>query len=82
MVVVLWVAMMNNQEATEMRDHGLKAIQELLIVLNLAKTQCSQEQYEQIKRGVGLSIGRIQMELLAVINAAYPELDDLILPTR
>jgi hypothetical protein len=67
----------NQQDATEMRERGLKAIAELSQLLNTARDRCSQEEYELIKRGVGLSIGRIQTDLLDIINAAYPELDDL-----
>ncbi|MCM3869424.1 MAG: hypothetical protein ND895_01835 [Pyrinomonadaceae bacterium] len=69
---------MNKNDATKMRDHGLAAIRELTAAFNIAQAGCSEEECERIKRGVGLSIGRIQMELLEVINAEYPELDDLI----
>lgn len=69
--------MMNKHDATEIRDYALRAIKELTALLSIAKDKCSPEQHEQIRRGVGLSIGKIQMEILEVINAAYPELDDL-----
>ncbi|MDX6384800.1 MAG: hypothetical protein QOK48_2373 [Blastocatellia bacterium] len=68
---------MNQQDATEMRDHGLRAIEQLSDILNIALEKCPPEQYEEVKRGVGLSIGRIQTELLDVIYGAYPELDHL-----
>jgi hypothetical protein len=32
---------------------------------------------QQLKRGIGLSIGRIETEVLALIYAAHPDLDDL-----
>ena len=70
-------AMMNKQDATQMKQHGLKAIEELSDLLNIAVERCSGEKYERIKRGVGLSIGRIQTELLDVIYEDYPELDHL-----
>jgi hypothetical protein len=70
--------MLKKDDATEIRDHALKAIKELIALLHISKDKCSAEQHQQIKRGVGLSIGKIQMEVLEVINAAYPELDDLI----
>ena len=69
--------MMKKQDATEMKQHGLRAIEELSDLLNIAVDGCSGEEYERIKRGVGLSIGRIQTELLDVIYAEYPELDHL-----
>jgi hypothetical protein len=70
--------MLNKDDAKEIRDHALKAIEELMALVYISKDKCSLEQHEQIERGVGLSIGKIQMEILEVINAAYPELDDLI----
>ncbi|HYR77460.1 MAG TPA: hypothetical protein VEM96_16720 [Pyrinomonadaceae bacterium] len=70
--------MLEKDDAMEIRDHALKAIRELMELLHISKDKCEPEQYDHIKRGVGLSIGRIQMEILEVINTAYPELDDLI----
>ena len=39
--------------------------------------QRSAEIYEQLKKGVGNSIGTIRMEILEVIVAEHPDLDDL-----
>lgn len=69
--------MIEKQCATEIREHALKAIAELTRALNVGQNRCSQEVYEQIKKGVGISIGHIQTELLDVIYVAYPDLDDL-----
>lgn len=69
--------MMNKQVATEIQQDGLRAIEHLSLLLIKAKDRCSSEMYEQIRKGVGLSIGRIQTELLDVIYAEYPELDHL-----
>ena len=69
--------MLEKDDAKTIRDHALKAIKELMALVYLSKDKCSPEQHEQIQRGVGLSIGKIQMEILEVINTAYPELDDL-----
>jgi hypothetical protein len=74
------VTMLKKEDATEIRDHALTAIKELMTLFHFAKDKCSPEQHEQIKRGVGLAIGNIQMEILEVINQAYPEFDDLIEP--
>jgi len=69
--------MVNKEDAIAMREHGLTAIEELSRLLNIALEKCNPEKYQQIKRGVGLSIGRINTELLDVIYAIYPELDHL-----
>jgi hypothetical protein len=70
-------SMINKQTAIEIKGHALNAVSELSKLLNAAEGRCSSEEYEQIKRGVGLSIGRIQTELLDTIYATYPELDEL-----
>lgn len=69
--------MIEKQCAIEIQEQALKAIRELSLLLNLSKDRCSPEKYEQIKMGVGNSIGEIQMGILEVIIAEYPELDDL-----
>lgn len=68
---------MNKDDAIELRDHGLRAIEELALLLNIACERCSEDERERIKRGVGLSIGRIDVDLLAVIYEQYPEIDHL-----
>jgi hypothetical protein len=71
--------MLKKEDATIIRDHALKAIRELMTLYYFSTEKCSSpEEHEQIKRGVGLSVGTIQMEILEVINRAYPELDDLL----
>jgi len=69
--------MIEKECATEIRELALKAISELTQALNASRKRCSEEDYERIRKGVGLSIGKIQTDLLDVIYAAYPELDDL-----
>jgi hypothetical protein len=68
---------MEKKIAIEIQQHALEAIRALSEALNSCENQCSPEEYQQIKRGVGLSMGRIDTELLGVIYAAYPELDHL-----
>ena len=74
--------MLKKDDALLIRNHALKAIEELMALVYISKDKCSDEQHEQIHRGVGLSIGKIQMEILEVINVAYPELDDLVEPSE
>ncbi len=63
--------------ANEIRELSLNAISELTKILSISRGQCLDEEYEMIKKGVGLSIARIQTGLLDLINKVYPELDDL-----
>jgi hypothetical protein len=68
---------MDKTVAMEIKRHGMDAIRSLSDALSVCDNRCSPEEYERIKRGVGLSIGRIDTELLGVVYAVYPELDDL-----
>ena len=69
--------MLERHIAVETRNHALKAISELSWVLHVIAGRCSQEDYERIKKGVGLSIGIIQCELLDIIYAEHSDLNDL-----
>ena len=71
------VTMINKQHAFEIQKLALEAVSKLSQVLTVAEKRCDKNEYEQIKRGVGLSIGAIQMELLETINTLHPDLDDL-----
>jgi hypothetical protein len=69
--------MIEKKCAIEMQTAALNAITELTNLLNMSKGHCSLDEYEKIKEGVGRSIGDIQMGILEVIIAEFPELDDL-----
>jgi hypothetical protein len=69
--------MIEKEVAIEVQKHALDAIRSLSDALSACENRCSPEEFEQIKRGVGLSMGRIETELLSVIYRAYPDLDDL-----
>lgn len=65
---------MTRDEAQKVHDLAINAITDLTSILHVG-TDC--DEYEQIKKGVGLSIGRIQMEILEVLYKNFPELDNL-----
>ena len=69
--------MIEKNAAIKIQRHALDAIESLSAALTASDNRCSPEEFQQIKRGVGLLIGRIETELLGVIYSAYPELDDL-----
>ena len=69
--------MIEKEDAVAIHEHALVAIRELSIILQRMDGRCSVAEYSQIKKAVGLSIGQIQMDILELINAAHPELDDL-----
>lgn len=66
--------MINRETAELVRDLALKAVSELSRALAVGESSCSPEDLERIKRGVGLSIGRIQTELIDVVLKDHPDL--------
>ena len=56
---------------------ALESVRQLSILLVEAKAACSPESYDNLKRGIGLSIGAIQIGVLDVISSAHPDLDHL-----
>lgn len=69
------ILMIDRETAERVRDSALKAISELSRALAAAQAGCSGEDFEKIRRGVGLSIGRIQTELIDVVLKDNPDLD-------
>ncbi len=69
--------MVKKEIALQIQTRALNAVKELNIILSEKEDKCSAEDYTIIKRGVGLSLGTIQMEILEYINHQYPEIDDL-----
>ncbi len=69
--------MNDRRSAEELRDLSLRAVSQLSQILNHSRDQFSQEEFERIKKGVGLAIGQVQTEVLNIIYSRYPDLDDL-----
>jgi hypothetical protein len=67
---------MNKILARQARTRALAAIRSLHSIMHL-ETNWETEDLEQLKRGIGLSIGTIEVDLLSVIYRKYPDLDDL-----
>lgn len=65
---------MDRECAQKIHDLALKSITDLTAILHVDNKY---EEYDQIKKGVGLSIGKIQMDILEIIYKRFPELDDL-----
>jgi hypothetical protein len=59
------------------KQKALIAVRELDSIVGLIQDRCSNEESEIIRRGVGLSIRRIQTELLEPIFQRFPEINDL-----
>ena len=68
---------MDKEIAIQVKEHGLKAVEELSKALFCCYEKCPPEEYQVVRKAVGLSIGRINLELLDFIYSLYPELDHL-----
>ena len=67
---------MKKDTAIRVQQSGRAAIAILTALLNQVASDCSDEEFNAIKRGVGLTIGRIQMELLEPLYLQHPDVDD------
>ncbi|EBS7636582.1 hypothetical protein CDR68_23065 [Salmonella enterica] len=69
--------MMKKKQVIEIKKYSLDAISELSKILSIQRESVSEEEYERLKKGVGIAIGDIQINLLDVIYSQYPDIDDL-----
>ncbi|MEO6391636.1 MAG: hypothetical protein ABIP75_07265 [Pyrinomonadaceae bacterium] len=69
--------MIDKNCAAAVKHHAMNAITELTALLHACEGQCSAEEYESFRKGVGLSIGAVHDQLLRAIFSAYPELNHL-----
>lgn len=58
-------------------EHVRNAIRDLMLALEVAQKSCTETQYEQVKRCIGGCLGDLQMEVIEIVNAEHPHLDDL-----
>jgi len=63
--------------AKSIHDLALRAITDLTKILMLAKENGSREEFEGLKRPIGILIGQIETDILGRIYVEHPELDDL-----
>ncbi len=71
------VIIMNIEAAKEIRSHATKAIENLSKCLDSAMGRCNDDDFEKLRKAVGLSIMKIDSELIEFLDEKYPELDDL-----
>jgi len=69
--------MMRVDDAKEVRDLCLNAIENLSRALNTASGVADDVTLERIRKGVGVSIGSIDMRILSVLYELHPDLDHL-----
>lgn len=69
--------MIAREDALQVRQLALSAIESLSEALEIAARSATPETYEAIRKGVGLSIGGIDVDVLSVLYRLYPDLDHL-----
>ena len=69
--------MNDKRSAKKLRTLSLRAVSQLSRIVPVSRDRCPPEEFERIRKGVGLAIGQVQTEILDPIYARYPELSDL-----
>lgn len=70
--------MIEEECAREVYATALKSVAGLSQILISSQGRCSDEKFEELREGVGRSIGEIQMGILEPLILEFPELDDLL----
>ena len=68
---------MKRSDAEAIKDLTLQAISDLTRILLVSKDSCTEEEFQDLKKAVGSSIGHIEIDILSKIYSQYPELDDI-----
>ena len=69
--------MVSREIALEIKNSAQEAIGRLDSIVFDIRGRCSDEDFETIRRGVGLSIARVITEILEPLYQQHPEIDDL-----
>ncbi len=69
--------MLEKDVAILVKERSLNAVRELTSLLREIRDNCDEEDMAVVKRGVGLTIGRIQLEILDYVYYLHPDLSDL-----
>lgn len=69
--------MLEKEVAVQIKERSLNAVRELISLLHEIRDNCDEEDMAVIKRGIGLTIGRIQLEILDYVYYQHPDLSDL-----
>ena len=64
-------------DAREVRDRCLNAIENLSVALNIASGTADDVTLERIRKGIGVTIGSIDTRILSVLYEFHPDLDHL-----
>ncbi|RSZ24200.1 hypothetical protein EJO66_32090 [Variovorax beijingensis] len=66
---------MRRDQAIQIHGKALAAVEALTSVLEVMKETVTAEEFEKLKKGVGLSIGAIEMHINAPLLQYFPDLE-------
>jgi hypothetical protein len=66
---------MNRDQAVEVKGRTLAAVEALVSVLDIVKGKVPDQEFEQIKKGIGLAIGTIEIQVNAPLYRQFPDLE-------
>lgn len=67
---------MERDQAMQIHAKALVAVEHLMSILEVMKGPLTLEEFEEVKKGVGLSIGAIEMHVNAPLFRRFPGLED------
>ena len=67
--------MMNRDQAVEVKERALAAVEALASALDIVKGKVTDEEFEQVKKGIGLAIGSIEIQVNARLYRQFPDLE-------
>lgn len=66
---------MNRDLAARIKEKALAAVEELTSILDIVKGELPAHEFEQVKKGVGLAIGSVEMHVNAQVYRQFPDLE-------
>jgi len=66
---------MERDQAIQIHAKALVAVENLTSILEMVKGTLTPEDFEEVKKGVGLSIGAIEMRVNAPLYQRFPDLE-------
>ena len=69
--------MIEQNDALRIQQLALSAVESLTAALDVSVTIASPEVQNELKRGIGITIGLIETEVLAVLYRIHPDIDPL-----
>lgn len=67
---------MNRDLAVRIKGKALAAVEELASILDIVKDEIPNHEFEQVKKGVGLAIGSIEMQVNVQLYRQFPDLEN------